>query len=73
MKRLLLSALILAVGVAHAQSANYTIADVARHATASDCWMALNTNKVYNFTPFISMHPGGNVMGVKSPLLLALA
>jgi len=40
----------------------YTLADVATHATATDCWMVLNTNKVYNFTPFVSMHPGGSTM-----------
>jgi hypothetical protein len=41
---------------------NYTTADVAKHATAADCWMILNTNKVYNFTTFIPAHPGGNGM-----------
>jgi hypothetical protein len=47
---------------ANAQTTSYTLADVAKHATAADCWMVLNTNKVYNFTPFISMHPGGSAM-----------
>ena len=41
---------------------NYTTADVAKHATAADCWMILNTNKVYNFSTFIPTHPGGNGM-----------
>jgi hypothetical protein len=53
---------LLAAGVAQAQVPNYTLSDVAAHATAADCWMVLNTNKVYNFTPFIAMHPGGNSM-----------
>jgi hypothetical protein len=46
----------------YAQTTSYTLADVAQHATATDCWMVLNTNKVYNFTPFVSMHPGGSTM-----------
>jgi cytochrome b involved in lipid metabolism len=62
MKRLLISALLLAAAVANAQSASYTLADVAAHASASDCWMVLNSNKVYNLTPFIKMHPGGSVI-----------
>jgi cytochrome b involved in lipid metabolism len=62
MKRLLLSAALLAVGIANAQTASYTLADVAKHATATDCWMVLNSNKVYNVTAFIPMHPGGNIM-----------
>jgi len=61
MKRLILSAALLGVGVANAQTANYTLADVAKHATATDCWMVLNS-KVYNVTAFIPMHPGGNIM-----------
>ncbi len=62
MKRLLTGALLLAAVAAHAQSASYTLADVQVHATAADCWMILNTNKVYNLSPFISMHPGGSGM-----------
>lgn len=63
MKRLLiLSALFVAAGAANAQTTNYTLAEVAQHATAANCWMVLNSNKVYNLTAFISMHPGGNGM-----------
>ena len=62
MKRLIMIAAFLAASVANAQTTSYTLADVAKHATATDCWMVLNTNKVYNFTPFVSMHPGGNTM-----------
>jgi Cytochrome b5-like Heme/Steroid binding domain/Bacterial Ig-like domain (group 2) len=38
---------------------NYTLADVAKHATATDCWMVLYTNQVYDFTKYITQHPGG--------------
>jgi len=62
MKRLLISALLLAAAAVHAQSASYTLADVATHASAKDCWMVLNSSKVYNLTPFITMHPGGSVI-----------
>ena len=60
MKRLMFLAMFLAATVAQAQSTSYTLADVAAHASASDCWMVLNSSKVYNLTPFIAMHPGGN-------------
>jgi len=60
--KILLSAALLTAGVAHAQTTSYTLADVAKHATAADCWMVLNTTKVYNFTPFVTMHPGGSTM-----------
>jgi len=35
-----------------------TIAEVAKHADASDCWLVLE-GKVYNVTDFIPNHPGG--------------
>ena len=62
MRKFILSAVLLAASVAHAQTTTYTAADVAKHATAADCWMILNTNKVYNFTLFLStnMHPAGS-------------
>jgi hypothetical protein len=62
MRKLLLIAAFLMAGTAQAQLSSFTLADVAKHATATDCWMILNTNKVYNLTPFISMHPGGSGM-----------
>jgi cytochrome b involved in lipid metabolism len=62
MRKILLSAVLLAASVSHAQTTSYTLADVAKHATAADCWMVLNSTKVYNFTPFVSMHPGGSTM-----------
>lgn len=36
----------------------YTLAQVATHATASDCWTAVN-GSVYDVTSWISRHPGG--------------
>ena len=63
MRKLILSAVLLAASVAHAQTTTYTAADVAQHATAADCWMIMNTNKVYNLTAFLTIHPAGaNVM-----------
>jgi Cytochrome b5-like Heme/Steroid binding domain/Bacterial Ig-like domain (group 2) len=63
MRKLFLSAVLLAASVAHAQTTTYTAADVAKHATSTDCWYILNTNKVYNFTPFLAIHPAGaNIM-----------
>jgi hypothetical protein len=62
MKRLLYIAALLAAGLAHAQLPTYTIADVAQHASASNCWMVLNSNQTYNFTNYIALHPGANAM-----------
>ena len=36
----------------------YTLADVKKHSTRSDCWTAINGN-VYNVTSWIGQHPGG--------------
>lgn len=36
----------------------YTMAEVAQHATANDCWMIVNGN-VYDLTSFLEQHPGG--------------
>ena len=33
-------------------------AEVAKHNTASDCWMSIGTG-VYNVTNYVDMHPGG--------------
>ena len=38
---------------------SYTLTDVAQHATASDCWMALS-GQVYDFTAYIPAHPDGD-------------
>lgn len=36
----------------------YTLADVAKHNSASDCWTAVQDG-VYDLTPFVDQHPGG--------------
>lgn len=36
----------------------YSMTDVALHATANDCWSAINGN-VYDLTTWVSRHPGG--------------
>jgi cytochrome b involved in lipid metabolism len=51
--------MLLYFAAAHAQTPSYTLADVAKHSTQSDCWMVLNSNKVYNVTAFLSIHPAG--------------
>jgi len=61
---ILLIAALFAAGSAQAQLPSYTLADVAKHTSSTDCWMVLNTNEVYNVTPFILIHPGG-----QSPIL----
>jgi cytochrome b involved in lipid metabolism len=38
------------------QEQRYTLADVARHATEADCWMAIN-GVVYDFTAYLPDHP----------------
>jgi len=35
-----------------------TAAEVAKHNSASSCWMIIN-NKVYDVTTYVNMHPGG--------------
>lgn len=42
-----------------AQLPNYTMADVAKHSTPTDCWMVLNNTEVYNVTAFLNIHPAG--------------
>ena len=61
MKTALATASLLAIA-ANAQAANYTLADVATHASATDCWMVLNSTEIYNLTAFIPLHPGGSSM-----------
>lgn len=62
MKRLLFLAALLAGSVAHAQTPTYTLADVALHATATNCWMVLNSTDIYDFSNYIAQHPGGSAM-----------
>lgn len=37
----------------------YTAEDVAKHATANDCWTIVN-NGVYDITRYVPQHPGGD-------------
>lgn len=41
-----------------AQGSSYTAADVAKHASAADCWTIIN-GSVYDLTQWVSRHPGG--------------
>ena len=62
MKKIVLLTLLLVATLsisATAQLPNYTLADVAKHATPADCWMVLNNTEVYNVTAFLSLHPAG--------------
>jgi len=43
---------------ADAATKTYTLADVALHATQTDCWTVIS-GKVYNITGAIDQHPGG--------------
>ncbi len=38
---------------------SYTLAEVAKHSTKTDCWTTVNGN-VYNLTSFVTKHPGGD-------------
>jgi cytochrome b involved in lipid metabolism len=70
MKKLIAAASVMVAGAvlvvpmaAPAQAATpakkYTAAQVKKHNKASDCWASVNGN-VYNFTNWISKHPGGS-------------
>jgi cytochrome b involved in lipid metabolism len=39
----------------------YTLAEVAKHATEQDCWMAIS-GKVYDVTVYIPQHKSGQIM-----------
>jgi Cytochrome b5-like Heme/Steroid binding domain/Bacterial Ig-like domain (group 2) len=62
MKRVIFLAALLTGGVVQAQTPTYTLADVALHATATDCWMVLNATDIYDFSNYIAQHPGGSAM-----------
>merc|ERR1719384_2287806 len=38
----------------------YTMEEVAKHTTKTDCWVVLH-NRVLNVTSFLSQHPGGEL------------
>jgi cytochrome b involved in lipid metabolism len=37
---------------------NYTLADIAKHSAASNCWTTVDSG-VYDLTEWIAQHPGG--------------
>ena len=41
---------------ARAADPSFTMAEVARHASADDCWMVIG-GEVYDFTAYLPMHP----------------
>jgi len=45
--------------------ATYTAAEVATHASATDCWVIVRGG-VYDVTSFVPKHPGGNMIYVKA-------
>lgn len=47
------------------QQGEYTLADVAKHSSESDCWAVIDGG-VYNLTTWIPRHPGGKqaIMGL---------
>ena len=44
--------------MAESSPKEFTLAEVAEHNTANDCWLAIN-GKVYDVTTFLQDHPGG--------------
>lgn len=40
------------------QAKTYTLSDITKHATTTDCWMVISS-KVYDVTSYIPNHPGG--------------
>ncbi|MCB9359294.1 cytochrome b5 domain-containing protein [Candidatus Woesearchaeota archaeon] len=48
-----------------ANDGEYTLEEVAMHATEDDCWTTVD-GFVYDLTPFVSQHPGGerNIMKI---------
>ena len=42
-----------------ANDTSYTLADVAKHSSRTDCWTVVN-DFVYNITPYVNSHPGGS-------------
>lgn len=43
------------------EDGKYTLEEVATHKSKADCWMVIE-KKVYNVTPFIASHPGGEMI-----------
>merc|ERR1719274_349856 len=49
-----------AVGAAAAGGAGYTMEEVAKHTTNTDCWVVV-AGQVLNVTNFLKEHPGGEL------------
>ena len=43
----------------------YTLQEVACHSSPTDCWLIIR-RKVYNVSPWIRRHPGGDLLLVKA-------
>lgn len=43
------------------EAMQYSLEELAKHNTASDCWIGIE-GKVYNVTDFIGQHPGGQAI-----------
>jgi cytochrome b involved in lipid metabolism len=43
------------------ETKRFTKAEVAKHDTVHDCWLIIN-GKVYDVTPFVDEHPGGDIL-----------
>lgn len=53
-----LAAGLVGIATGPAQAAGYTQAQVAQHASTSDCWTIIGRS-VYDLTPYVPRHPGG--------------
>merc|ERR1719451_157448 len=49
-----------AAAAAGGASGGYTLADVAKHTTKTDCWVVVN-GQVLDVTKFLGEHPGGEL------------
>ena len=54
-----------ALGESKAAPDRYTLEEVARHSSPSDCWLIIR-RKVYDVSPWIRRHPGGDLLLVKA-------
>ena len=43
----------------------YTFSEVSKHCTPQDCWLIIH-NKVYDVSSWVSRHPGGSLIYVRS-------
>lgn len=53
-----LAAGLVGISTGPAQAAAYTRAQVAQHASITDCWTIIGRS-VYDLTPYVPRHPGG--------------